>query len=171
LFGVEGRAAQRYWAAIRLTVPEALGFQGRVRQGAGDPFNVLLNYAYGVLSRRVLLAIVRAGLHPALSFLHAPRPNEPALAFDLIEEFRAPVADRTLLRFVGRGRRIALEGDGRLPADVRRALVACLHARLATLVPYRNRQATLAEIIDAQAASVVDHLKGTKRDRPFLARW
>lgn len=58
IMGIEGRAAQRYWAAIRRTVPEKYGFPGREGHGATDPINAALNYGYGILYGQVERAIL-----------------------------------------------------------------------------------------------------------------
>lgn len=42
------------------------------------------------------------GLDPALGFLHRDRPGRPSLALDLMEEPRAPLADRLALSLVNR---------------------------------------------------------------------
>ena len=38
-------------------------------------------------------------MHPAIGVLHVSHGNRPALTLDLMEEFRAPVIDRLVLRF------------------------------------------------------------------------
>jgi CRISPR-associated protein Cas1 len=43
-----------------------------------------------------------SGLDPALGMLHELDPNRPSLALDLMEPFRAPVADRFVLTSVNR---------------------------------------------------------------------
>jgi len=42
------------------------------------------------------------GLDPFVGFLHSERPNRPALALDLMEEFRAWLADRLAVTLVNR---------------------------------------------------------------------
>ncbi len=49
LLGLEGRAGRTYWAAVSLLLPAHHRFEGRSRNPAKDPFNCLLNYAYGML--------------------------------------------------------------------------------------------------------------------------
>jgi CRISPR-associated protein Cas1 len=42
------------------------------------------------------------GLDPAAGFLHRLRPGRPSLALDLMEELRAPLADRLALSMLNR---------------------------------------------------------------------
>jgi CRISPR-associated protein Cas1 len=45
----------------------------------------------------------RERLHPQLGFFHVVRPGRPALALDLVEEFRAVLGDRLALTLINRG--------------------------------------------------------------------
>ena len=99
LFGVEGDAAARYFAGFpsMLNDGPALGFSVRTRRPATDPVNCALNYTYGLLVSDVTRAVLSCGLDPHAGFLHSAERNKPALALDLCEEFRAPVADSVVL--------------------------------------------------------------------------
>ena len=107
--GYEGLAAARYWSALQQVVPAELGFPGRRTRGATDPVNVSLNYAYGMLYADVWRAVARAGLDPGLGILHRTIRSPGALVYDLIEELRAPLADRLVFALIGRGWRPALK--------------------------------------------------------------
>ena len=171
LFSIEGRAAQIYWSAIRAVTPQEVGFPGRRRQGATDLMNCLLNYGYGVLQRIVHLAILKAGLNPAISFLHSLQRRTPTLVFDLMEEFRAPVVDRAVVTLLNRREPAALDDDGRLDRKTRRRLLQRVHERLNALVQSGGADATLEQIVARQARALVRHLEGRRRYRPFLDRW
>lgn len=92
----EAEGAKWYWKGVKQLVPEELGFKGRRKLNAKDPFNIALNIGYGMLRRSVWKAIVTVGLNPYLGFLHKMRSGRPSLVFDLMEEFRAPFVDRPL---------------------------------------------------------------------------
>lgn len=85
-------------------VLETLGWewQGRVGRGANDPINILLNYAYGLLTSECIRAILTCGLDPHAGFLHISNRNKPALALDLMEEFRAIIADSVVVSLINR---------------------------------------------------------------------
>lgn len=97
LFGVEGDAAARYFAGFGSMLAAPYGFRVRTRRPATDPVNAALNYAYGLLVSDVIRAVIACGLDPHAGFLHSPERNKPALALDLCEEFRAPVADSVVI--------------------------------------------------------------------------
>ena len=60
-------------------------------------------------------ALVRAqGFHPHVGLYHALRPGHPALISDLMEEFRAPIVDATVLALLHR-KQVTLQ-DFRMPS-------------------------------------------------------
>ena len=125
-----------------------------------------------MLHRSVHLAILKAGLNPAISFLHSLQPRKPTLVFDLMEEFRAPIVDRAVVTLINPREPAALEDEaGRLARDTRRRLLQRLQERLTSLVPYRGGEATLEQVMARQAAAIVADLEGRRTYVPFLARW
>lgn len=171
LLAIEGRAASSYWRLVKLLVRQRVEFPGRVRQGATDLFNSLLNYGYAILYSRVWGAVLRAGLNPMISFLHADRPGEPTLVFDLVEEFRPQAVDRVVITLFTRREKLRLKGD-RLDWRTRRKLAANVVERLNTPFRHRGRECTLAQIINLQARDLARYLEGKRQVyRPFIAAW
>lgn len=132
LFLLEARAAAHYWHAFGVLVPARFGFRGRAHRDATDVINRSLNYGYGFLLNRVWLAVHHAGLEPSLGLLHTGRRRTPGLVFDLMEPFRQPVVDRTVLSLVGRRARLSLNADGELSLRTRALLRRAFHHRLST---------------------------------------
>ncbi len=172
LLSIEGRAAQKYWRAFKLLLPEGLGWPGREGRGATDPFNSALNYGYGILYHQVQQALVLAGLDPYAGFIHVDRPGKPSLTLDLIEEFRAPVVDRTVLGLATRGVALAQDERGYLTEPTRRQLAEHILERLAATERYEAQRHPLRAIIQSQARRVAAFVRG-ERDayEPFLASW
>ncbi|MDQ7850681.1 MAG: CRISPR-associated endonuclease Cas1 [Armatimonadota bacterium] len=102
LRGIEGRGAAAYFTAFARMVTGELRFSGRSRRPPGDPVNALLSLGYSLLTHEMFGAVAARGLDPYLGFYHDVRYGRPALALDLVEEFRAPVVDRTVLSLVNR---------------------------------------------------------------------
>jgi len=103
--GIEGSAARRYFSVFRHLISDQSDLPpltGRTRRPPTDPLNALLSFAYGLLRGMVHGAVETIGLDPHLGFLHGIRPGKPALALDLMEEFRSPLADRFVLSLVNR---------------------------------------------------------------------
>lgn len=72
-------------------------FNGRNRRPPRDPVNALLSLAYSLLAKDCTLAALAVGFDPYIGFYHQPRHGRPALALDLMEEFRPIVADSVVL--------------------------------------------------------------------------
>jgi CRISPR-associated protein Cas1 len=105
LRGYEGEAAALYFGvfahALRVADP-ALAFRGRSRRPPMDAPNALLSFIYTLLVHDCRGALEGVGLDPQAGFLHRLRPGRPSLALDLMEELRAPLADRLALSMLNR---------------------------------------------------------------------
>lgn len=99
-------------------------FAGRHRRPPIDPVNALLSLAYSVLAKDCTIAALAVGFDPYVGFYHQPRFGRPALALDLMEEFRPLVAESAVLSainnrvvnvddFVRAGQAVNLTPDGR----------------------------------------------------------
>lgn len=103
LRGVEGAAAAAYFRVWPQLI-KVLGFPfpGRVRRPPTDPVNALLSFASVLLLNEVLSACQIVGFDPYMGYLHMDRYGRPALALDLMEEFRPVLVDATVLAFINR---------------------------------------------------------------------
>lgn len=170
LMGTEGVAARLYWEGFKLIVKDKAEFMGREHRDAEDPLNALLNYGYGILYGHVWGAVAHAGLEPFAGFLHVDRPGKPSLVLDLVEEFRQPVVDRTVIAFVNLSQKIEM-ADGLLEEDTRRAIAEKVLERLGSLETYRGQQYQIRSIIQMQARALVSFLRGKAAYKPFSFRW
>lgn len=106
LLGHEGGGAAAYFSVLCELIDEALRedfvLDGRTRRPPRDRVNALLSYAYGMLYREVLTAIIAVGLHPGVGFYHQPRSASHTLALDLMELFRVPIVDMAIVGAINR---------------------------------------------------------------------
>jgi len=151
LMGIEGRSSRTYWEAIGLLLPDSYGWTGRTGRHATDPINTLLNYGYGILYGEVQNALVIAGLEPYVGLIHTDRPGKPSLVLDFIEEFRAPIVDRTVVGLANRQFQVELDDNGRITRDCRRAYADRILSRLEAQGNYQGKRYQLRSIIQLQA--------------------
>ena len=183
LRGVEGEAARTYFHAlnrvIRTDLRQDFAMDGRSRRPPRDRLNALLSFLYTLLTHDCRSAVETVGHDPQVGFLHALRPGRPALALDLVEEFRAVLADRLALTLINRGQikaddfRIA-EGGSVLMNDVtRRTLsIAWQEKKQETLThPLLDAEVPIGLLPQIQARLFARTLRGeTEGYLPFVAR-
>lgn len=100
LLGYEGNCAKLYFKSLGQMVKEDFKFDKRTRRPPKDKFNCLLSLGYTLLLYEIYTAIVNKGLNPYCSFLHKIRNGHPALASDLIEEWRPTIVDSLVMNLV-----------------------------------------------------------------------
>ncbi len=157
----EAKAAEVYWKGIAEFYP----IEGRKkRYDNPDPFNRMLNYAYGVLMSIVSAAIDLTNLDPFAGFLHSENPRRPALVVDLMEEFRQPVVDRAVFKVK------PVEKDGMLTKQTRKEIISEIQKRLGTKVTFANRKLPIEYHIALQARRIERFLLGKEKYKPFILR-
>ena len=73
-----------------------------------DPVNAMLNYGYSMLAREIQGELENRGLNSFIGMMHEDRLGHAALASDLLEEWRAPIVDSTVMSLI-QGNEIHLE--------------------------------------------------------------
>ncbi|MGI6110605.1 MAG: CRISPR-associated endonuclease Cas1 [Eubacteriaceae bacterium] len=102
MMGYEGTAAKLYFSAVSGMVPEPFSFSGRSRRPPRDPFNSLLSFAYTLIFYEMFSQLENYGLNPYAGFVHTGRADNPALASDMVEEWRSIFADALVLSLINR---------------------------------------------------------------------
>jgi CRISPR-associated protein Cas1 len=105
LRGAEGMGSATYFGVFALLLKqqrEDFSFTTRSRRPPRDHINCLLSFLYALVRHDCIAALTSIGLDPFVGFLHAERPNRPALALDLMEEFRPWLADRLAVTLINR---------------------------------------------------------------------
>lgn len=168
LLGLEGSTAARYFKGLGLIT----GFSERNPKDK-DPFNVCLNYAYGMLYGEIERACILAGLDPFLGFYHKDRYGKPSMALDVMELFRVAVADRPVITLFNRkqigDKDFEKVGDAILSKEGRKKLIEAVVKRLNTRIKYNSKRLLLKEIILCQTREIAGYLLGNRRDfKPFI---
>jgi CRISP-associated protein Cas1 len=179
LFGCEGQGSSAYFDAFAGLLAEPWTFNGRVRRPPRDPVNALLSFGYVILASQVTAAINIVGLDPYVGLLHSPGFGKPALALDLMEEFRPlvvdPVVVTTLNTGVFRPSDFDTETGGsvRLRDAARKQFLQKLEERLNSTIqhPYFGYQTTYRRCIELQARLLAKTLLGEiPQYPPFVVR-
>lgn len=169
LRGREGEAANAYFSVFAQFIRNPnFTFQGRNRRPPLDPVNAVLSLLYALLTQDCRAACETHGLDPQMGFLHRDRPGRMSLALDLMEEFRAPLADRTCLTLFNRrqlsSRDFRHEDTGAvlLTDDGRETVLKAWQARKREAVrhPFFEETSPLGLFPQMQAQLLARHLRG-----------
>lgn len=170
LLGMEGQAAELYFAAFpSLITAPGWKFDSRNRRPPQDPVNAMLSFAYALLAADCKSAVESVGLDSCVGMYHRDRPGRPGLALDLMEEFRAPLADRLVLSLLNRRqiseKDFAIESSGgvRLSDDARRLVLRSWQERKSEtlLHPLLQEKVTIGLLPHIQARLLAQHIRGS----------
>lgn len=169
LQGLEGAGSASYFEVFgRLLCGDPkLQFDTRSRRPPRDPVNALLSYGYSLLMHTCSGALQTASLDPYIGYLHSSQYNKPALALDLMEEFRAPIVDSVALTLINNRVLQADDfveemGSFRLKDGARRTFLEKFEERMRTTIahPVFKYQATYRHCIELQARLLAKALDG-----------
>jgi CRISPR-associated protein Cas1 len=200
LLGVEGAAAavyfQQFGGLIREQVDDdylegimpvksssapprfSFDFTTRNRRPPTDPVNAMLSLAYSMLAKECTLAACAVGFDPYVGFYHQPRHGRPALALDIMEEFRPLIAESTVLtainnRFVSTSDFVAAGHAVNLSAAGRKQFFQCFEQRMNSLIthPVFDYKVSYRRAIELQFRILARVLTGEIPEYiPFMTR-
>ncbi|MCA9251020.1 MAG: type I-C CRISPR-associated endonuclease Cas1c [Phycisphaerae bacterium] len=182
LRGYEGEAARTYYNVFNWMIRnknEAFVFHRRSKRPPLDVPNAMLSFLYAMLANDARSACEAAGLDAGIGYLHRDRPGRPGLAMDLIEEFRAYLADRVVLTLINR-QQVAADGfesdeSGavRMNDETRKVILATYQKRKQVEIehPFLKEKTTIGLLIHLQARLLSRYLRGELDAYPaFIAR-
>ncbi len=182
LRGVEGTCAEMYFSSLfkclRVQDPQTITI-GRTRRPPMDPYNALLSFLYTFLYHDTKSALETAGLDSAVGFLHRDRSGRFGLALDLMEEFRAPMADRLMLTLFNRKQLTLKDFEVEeskavfLKEEARKKVITAWQEKKKEeiLHPWLNEKMTLGMVVHMQARLLARAIRGDAEEYlPFLWR-
>jgi len=182
LRGYEGEAAIFYFKTMNCLLAagkQDFVFENRNRRPPTDPFNSLLSYSYTLLYHDAVSALEGVGLDPAAGFLHRDRPGRMSLALDLMEEFRAYLADRLAINLINLGQitikdfKTTESGAVNIGDDAKKTLLSEYQKRKAEEIthPFIEEKCTIGMLMHIQAKLLAGYLRKDYEYYPaFLVR-
>jgi CRISPR-associated protein Cas1 len=181
LLGIEGAAGKAYFSKFGEMLKvgrESFSFEGRNKRPPRDPVNSTLSYLYGILVKELFSTLLAAGFDPYLGFYHQPRYGRPALALDMMEEFRPIIADSVAFKLFNKKELMDEDfiktGIGiSLTAEAKRKVVSGYEQRMQTEIvhPIFGYKVSYRRVLEIQARLLSRVLSGELSEYPaFIIR-
>ena len=185
LLGMEGSAARVYFAAFaKMFKPRAdesacqFDLTERNRRPPKDPVNAMLSFAYSALVREVKAKLFAVGFDPFMGFYHRPVCGRPALALDLMEQFRPVICDSVVLTAINKGMMkredFVVTGLGVQMSEAScERFIGCYEQRMDELAshPLFGYKMSYRRVIEMQCRLLGSYLRGEIPEYPeFLIR-
>lgn len=171
LRGIEGDGAHTYFGVFQHLIrstDSAFTFASRSRRPPLDRVNALLSFLYAMLAHDARSACEACGLDPAVGYLHVDRPGRPGLALDLMEEFRAFLADRLAVSLINLGQvkvsgfTVTESGAVEMSESTRKEVVAAYQRRKQETIvhPFLSERTTVGLLVHLQARLLARFIRG-----------
>lgn len=188
LLAVADEAALVYWPALGQLIGHGWTLRRRLRRGATDPVNLVLDWLTALLAREIRTAATRHGLHPGFGACHEVATAEDGLVADLVEVFAAPLVEtctvylfnnrilqpddiirRPLPRIAATDVRRGQDGGWRILPPPGRRVLETWEAQLDRVATGPDgEKASWRALIDGRLASWAAHVEETGVFRPCL---
>lgn len=176
LLGTEGQAAALYFSQFSRMLkapvltkggPNGFDFKSRNRRPPRDPVNALLSFGYALLLKDCFSALCTVGFDPYCGFFHVGRHGKPSLALDLMEEFRAIIADSVALTLINTGSLapqdfLVWRESCHLTEEGRKRFFQTYEQRKATVVthPVFGYKMSYGRMLEVQARMLAAYVRG-----------
>ena len=160
IMGYEGRASVVYFENIKKFLPKSWQFEKRETQGATEPYNIVLNYIFGVLYFKIEKSLTLAGLDIQIGIIHSLGKNRKSLVYDFIEPFRFLGWEITFLLF---SKKMLNKSDfdleeRKINSNGKKVIIQQLYSRLNNIIEYNGKKIKFEEIIRKKANLLVKEL-------------
>lgn len=146
LQGFEGTAGRAYFESISYLMPDGLKFTQRCRN-AGDVYNCVLNYLYGIMYAKIKKLVYKCRLDPYIGIMHVDSYNKPTFVFDFIETQRIiceELAYELCCRKKINNQDVERKEDGGLliSNEARKRIASCFYDKMDELCYYKKKRVT-----------------------------
>ena len=166
IMGKEGGVANIYFNAISSDLLNEVDFKNRIGRGADDIVNSALNYGYAILTSFVWQSVINAGLEPFAGVLHTNRPGKPSLVLDIIEEYRAWVVDRNIIKI-----KVHLKDRKFLDTQIKKKIIEEINNTMTKKYLYNGKNLSLQSIMQRQVYKLTGAFMQQNHYKSYIFKW
>lgn len=166
LLGFEGSAARLYWDTLVNAKLFPSDFIGREGKNANTMTNKALNYGYAILLSFVWSALDNAGLEVYAGFLHVDRPGKPSLVLDCMEEYRAWVVDRNIIKL-----REKIANAKSFDAKLKKLISDSIYKTMQRKYLHNKKKVKLENILQRQVYKLSGFISCGGRYKGYIFKW
>lgn len=166
IMGKEGGAASIYFDAVGAELLEDLNFSNRIGRGADDIVNSALNYGYAILTSFVWQSVINAGLEPFAGVLHTNRPGKPSLVLDIMEEYRAWVVDRNIIKLKSH-----LKDKKFLDTPIKKKIIEEINNTMNKKYIYNGKNLSLQSLMQRQVYRLTGAFMQQNNYKSYIFKW
>ncbi len=173
IMGIEGITSSQYWKAISLLLPQKTNFSKREHKG-NDIVNAMLNYSYAILASEITKIIILEKLDPYCGFLHSDLNKRTSLTYDLIEEYRQQIVDKTVFSLINRKQITSEDIDKRtnmLKKESKYILTKSIMNKINTQINYNDEKLTYYQIMQKQVNNFKKAIEKDEKYKGFKIKW
>lgn len=152
--GLEGVASKVYYSEISKILDEKWKFKVREHKKATAPYNIVLNYLYGILYKKINSIILANGFDPTIGIIHIEGNDKLPFLYDFIEKYRY-LAFKSVFEILNKN--MVSEEDFEnniLSFEGRKIISKYFNEKLKESIAYKNKRYPMEKIIELELKEI-----------------
>ena len=146
--GLEGIASKIYYSEISKILNDKWKFKVREHKKATAPYNIVLNYLYGILYKKINSIILANGFDPTIGIIHVEGNEKLPFLYDFIEKYRY-LAFRSVFEILNKNMISEEDFENNiLSFDGRKVISSYFNEKLKENINYKNKKYTVEKAIE-----------------------
>lgn len=152
--GIEGIGSKIYYNEISKLLDDKWKFKTREHKKATIPYNITLNYLYGILYRKIKSIILANGFDSTIGIIHVEGREKLPLLYDFIEKYRY-LGFESVFEILNKNMLTEKDFENNiLSIEGRRIVSKYLNEKLKEIKTYKNKRYSTEKLIDQELKEV-----------------
>lgn len=152
--GIEGIGSKIYYNEISKLLDDKWKFKIREHKKATTPYNITLNYLYGILYRKIKSIILANGFDSTIGIIHVEGREKLPLLYDFIEKYRY-LGFESVFEILNKNMLTEKDFENNiLSIEGRKIISKYLNDKLKEIKTYKNKRYSIEKLIDQELKEV-----------------